>query len=173
MVIPMHGEHRHLREHAKLAMAAGLTSDVVTNGMMLDITGDVPEVAEYIETGRVYLDGSVLIGARDGIVRDRIRMALNGHVLATVILDEDDAPLGEAWVELMGLAPKGKTGSALAETMETELSQFLEGAPAKVLRDDDKLDEVLELVSEDVETVLVPFGQTFHSRDGLDRKSVV
>ena len=146
MVIPMHGEHRHLREHAKLALAAGLTSDVVTNGMMLDITGDVPEVAEYIETGRVYLDGSVLIGARDGIVRDRIRMALNGHVLATVILDEDDAPLGEAWVELMGLAPKGKTGSALAETMETELSQFLEGAPAKVLRDDDKLDEAIRRV---------------------------
>jgi ribonuclease J len=146
MVIPMHGEHRHLREHAKLAMAGGMASEVATNGMMLDITGDAPEVAEYIETGRVYLDGSVLIGARDGVVRDRIRMALNGHVLATVILDEEDAPLGEAWVELMGLPPTGRTGQALAEAMERELTGFVEGAPAKVLRDDDKLDEAIRRV---------------------------
>jgi len=146
MVIPMHGEHRHLREHAKIAMAAGFASEVATNGMMLDITGDTPEVAEYIETGRVYLDGSVLIGARDGIVRDRIRMALNGHVLATVILDEQDTPLGDAWVELMGLSPKGRTGAALSDALERELTAFLESAPAKVLRDDDKLDEAIRRV---------------------------
>ena len=36
-----------------------------------------------------YLDGSVLIGAMDGVIRDRIRMALNGHVIVTVIVDED------------------------------------------------------------------------------------
>ena len=146
MVIPMHGEHRHLREHAKLVLAAGMATEVATNGMMLDITGNAPEVAEYIETGRMYLDGSVLIGARDGVVRDRIRMALNGHVLATVILDEEDAPLGEAWVELMGLPAKGRTGTALSDTMERELTQFIEGAPAKVLRDDDKLDEAIRRV---------------------------
>jgi steroid delta-isomerase-like uncharacterized protein len=32
---------------------------------------------------------------------------------------------------------------------------------------DDKLDDALELVAEDVEAVLVPFGQTFHGRDGF------
>jgi steroid delta-isomerase-like uncharacterized protein len=32
---------------------------------------------------------------------------------------------------------------------------------------DDKLDQVLELVSADAETVLIPFGQTFHGRDGF------
>ncbi len=52
MLIPMHGEHRHLREHAKLAEARGIASEVATNGMMIDLTGDQPEVAEYIETGR-------------------------------------------------------------------------------------------------------------------------
>ena len=32
---------------------------------------------------------------------------------------------------------------------------------------DDKLDDALELVTDDVEAVLVPFGQTFHGRDGF------
>ena len=35
------------------------------------------------------------------------------------------------------------------------------------LFNEDKFDDVLELVSEDVETVLVPFGQTFRGRDGF------
>ncbi|PTE21795.1 ribonuclease J [Cereibacter changlensis] len=145
MVIPMHGEHRHLREHARIASGKGLTSDVVTNGMMVDLTRGI-EVVEYIETGRTYLDGSVLIGARDGVVRDRIRMALNGHALATVIMDESDAPLGDAWVELMGLPERGKTGKPLAETLENQLGEFLSRAGAKVLRDDDKLDEAIRRI---------------------------
>ncbi len=34
-------------------------------------------------------------------------MALNGLVTVTLILDETDTPLGEPWVELMGLPPTG------------------------------------------------------------------
>lgn len=146
MLIPMHGEHRHLREHARLATLRGIAAEIATNGMMMDLTGDAPEVAEFIETGRIYLDGSVLIGARDGVVRDRIRMALNGHTLVTVILDEQDEPLGDAWVELMGLPEVGKRGSGLAEMMETEVTEFLGTAPAKVLRDDDKLEEAIRRI---------------------------
>lgn len=146
MLIPMHGEHRHLREHVRIAEAAGIAGEVATNGMMIDLTGDVPEVAEYVETGRLYLDGSVLIGAMDGVVRNRIRMALNGHAMATVILDEQDEPLGEAWVELMGLPETGKRGKALAEAIEAELTEFLEGAPAKILRDENKVDEAIRRI---------------------------
>ena len=146
MLIPMHGEHRHLSEHMRLAHEAGLASAVATNGTMLDISGDVPVVAEHVETGRVYVDGTALVGALDGVVRDRIRMALNGLVMVTVILDEQDQPLGEAWVELMGLASTGLGDRPLAETMEQELTEFLEGAGGKVLSDDDKLDEALKRI---------------------------
>ncbi|MDR0809802.1 MAG: ribonuclease J [Gemmobacter sp.] len=143
MLVPMHGEHRHLREHVRLGQTRGIAGEVASNGMMLDLTDEVPVIAEYIESGRLYLDGSVLIGATDGVIRDRIRMALNGHVMVNVILDEADDPLGEAWVEIMGLPEAGKRGRGLAEVMEGELTRFLESAPAKVMRDDDKLDEAL------------------------------
>jgi ribonuclease J len=146
MLIPMHGEHRHLREHARIATEGGIAAEVVTNGMMMDLTGEAPLVAEYIETGRLYLDGNVLIGSMDGVVRDRIRMALNGHVMVTVILDETDAPLGEAWVELSGLPKVGRGGRLLLETLEGDLSAYLDSAGAKVLRDDEKLDEALRRI---------------------------
>ncbi len=146
MVIPMHGEHRHLREHAKLAEAGGRTGMLAVNGTMLDLTGDTPEVADYVETGRTYLDGTVKIGALDGVVRDRIRMALNGHVTVTVILDEEDEPLGEPWCDTMGLPELGSSRAALVEVLEEDLNQFLMRAEAKTLRDDDKLEEAMRRI---------------------------
>ncbi|MBA3911823.1 MAG: MBL fold hydrolase [Rhodobacter sp.] len=146
MLIPMHGEHRHLREHARLATEAGIAAQVATNGMMIDLTGDVPEVAEYVETGRTYLDGSALIGALDGVVRDRIRMALYGHALVTVILDENDQPMGEPWVELMGIAANGRGDRPLAETIEADLADFIDRAGRKLLKDDTKLEDEIRKV---------------------------
>ncbi|RBI87033.1 ribonuclease J [Rhodosalinus halophilus] len=142
MVIPMHGEHRMLREHAKLARSRGYAAAIAPNGTMLDLTGEAPKVAEHVETGRTYLDGTAQIGALDGIVRDRIRMALNGHALVTLIIDEDGDPLGEPWCEIMGLPETGRSG-ALVESLEEDLAQFVGRAGRKVLADDDKLEEGL------------------------------
>ena len=146
MVIPMHGEHRHLREHAKLAEAVGRTGILAVNGTMLDLTGNAPTVVDYVETGRTYLDGTVKIGALDGVVRDRIRMALNGHVTVTVILDEEDEPLGEPWCDTIGLPETGSSRAGLVEVLEEDLNQFLMRAGAKTLRDDDKLEEELRRI---------------------------
>ena len=146
MLIPMHGEHRHLREHARVATESGIAAAVAPNGTMLDLTGDVPEVVEHVETGRLYLDGSALIGAMDGVVRDRIRLALNGHVTVTLILDETDAALGEPWVELMGLPGTGRGARALGETIENDLAEVVNRLSRKVMADDTKLEEELRKV---------------------------
>ena len=146
MVIPMHGEHRHLREHAKIATEAGIQSVVATNGIMIDLTGDVPGVCGYFQMGRVYLDGTALVGAMDGVIRDRIRMALNGHVTVTMIVDEDGAALGDPWADMMGLPPTGKGGRDFVETLEGDLAEFVSTAGRKILADDDKLGEALKRV---------------------------
>ena len=150
IVIPMHGEHLHLREHVMMARAKGIAAEIVTNGTMLDLTGDTPRVVDQVETGRLYLDGTVLIGAMDGVVRDRIRMALNGHALVSVIVDEDDNVLPDAWVELMGLPGRTRGGEDLGAHIEGELSEFLEGADARVVRDDAKMDEAIRKITRQV-----------------------
>ncbi len=146
-LIPMHGEHRHLREHVKLGAESGLSGIVAVNGMMIDLSGNQPTVAEYIDTGRTYLDGTVQVGAMDGIVRDRIRMAMNGHMVVTLIIDENDEPLGDPWVEIMGLAETGRNNAALIDVVEEDLSQFVNRANAKTLRDDVKLEKELKTIA--------------------------
>jgi ribonuclease J len=140
MVIPMHGEHRHLREHCKVAGESGTTSLICVNGMMAEISGNEPRIVDYIDTGRVYLDGRVQYGAMDGVVRDRIRMALNGIVIVNIVMDDEDDLLGEPWIELRGLPEMGCSDAALADILEEDLSQYLGRAGPKTLRDDDAIE---------------------------------
>src|SRR6056300_15602 len=144
LIIPMHGEHRHLREHAKLANEAGIPSVVCVNGMMIEILDGGTKVAEYVDTGRRYLDGSTQYGAFDGIVRDRIRMALNGHVTVSIILDEDDELLGEPWCDTMGLPETGRSNASLVDALEEDLSQAIGRVGSATITDDDKLEDRLK-----------------------------
>ena len=64
IVVPNHGEHRHLREHAKLANArpGPGKSIVAVNGTMLDLRGEQPSIVGRIHRDRAHLSG--WIGAR-------------------------------------------------------------------------------------------------------------
>ncbi|MEO1910583.1 MAG: ribonuclease J [Paracoccus sp. (in: a-proteobacteria)] len=149
-VIPMHGEHLHLREHMMLARAKGMSSEVVVNGQMMELSGDKLRVVDQVQTGRLYLDGNILIGAMDGVVRDRIRLALNGHAMVSVIVDEDDNVLPDAWVELMGLNQTTRGGTDLARHIEGEIAEFLERADARTVRSDEKMDEAIRKIARQV-----------------------
>ena len=142
ILIPMHGEHRHLRAHSKLGTDKGLASVVAVNGMVVNLSGNAPTIDEFIETGRTYIDGSVQVGSLDGVVRDRIRMALNGHIVVTIIMD-DDGPLGDPWCEIKGLPETGDSRVEFVEVLEEDLSQFLMRASKKTLGDDKKLEDEL------------------------------
>lgn len=142
ILIPMHGEHRHLRAHSKLGTDKGLASVVAVNGMVVNLSGNAPTIDEFIETGRTYIDGSVQVGSLDGVVRDRIRMALNGHIVITIIMD-DDGPLGDPWCEIKGLPETGDSRVEFVEVLEEDLSQFLMRASKKTLGDDKKLEDEL------------------------------
>lgn len=145
-VIPMHGEHRMLRAHARLSEKRGRHSVIAVNGTMVELSGNQPKVVDHVETGRTYIDGSVQIGALDGIVRDRMRMAINGLVVVSVILEEDE-PVGEPWVDLKGLAEIGHSDAALAEVIEEDLNQFMMRAKNKTLMDDTKLEDELRRIT--------------------------
>jgi ribonuclease J len=146
ILIPMHGEHRHLRAHSKLGTDKGVASVVAINGTVVNLSGNAPTIDGFVETGRTYIDGTVQVGALDGVVRDRIRMALNGHIVITIILD-DEGPLGEPWCEIKGLAKTGDSRVGFTEVLEEDLNQFLMRAGSKTLRDDKNLEVELRRIA--------------------------
>lgn len=144
IIVPMHGEHRHLAMHAALAAERGIAAAVAPNGTMLDLTGEAPRIVDEVETGRLYLDGTVLIGAMDGIVRERIRMATRGKVAVSIIIDEKGKLLGDAWVETTGLPDNPKMRDGLAGAIEAELGRALGRLGRRELGDDEALDELVQ-----------------------------
>ncbi|GGA22096.1 ribonuclease J [Neptunicoccus cionae] len=147
MLVPMHGEHRHLRAHAELAESKGIQAVIAGNGAMVDLGGDAPKVVESIETGRLYLDGKQLIGAYDGVVLERMRMALRGTVVVSLLL-EDNQQIGESWAEVLGLPETDSNSPSLQETLEREIDGELSGAKRNLLASDEQLEKlVLRTVS--------------------------
>ncbi len=146
LVIPMHGEHRHLREHAKLAKEMGRQGIVAPNGSVVEISGNDPRVVDFIETGRSYVDGAAIVGALDGVVRDRIKLALNGHVAVAVIVDDEDDALDDAWVKCRGLPAKGSSGAVLQELIEDDVAALMGRSTRKTLRSDEQLEEAVRRV---------------------------
>ncbi|MBC6442045.1 MAG: ribonuclease J [Rhodobacteraceae bacterium] len=142
MVIPMHGEHRHLSTHASLARANGRRAGIVPNGSVAELTASGPRIVEHIETGRTYLDGSRLIGAFDGVVLERLRMATRG-VVVVVLLLKDNALPGNPLAACMGLPDTPANQASLQEVLEGEIKGVLAGIGRDLPGDDDAIGQLV------------------------------
>ncbi|MGI9398089.1 MAG: ribonuclease J [Paracoccaceae bacterium] len=156
-LLPMHGEHRHLREHIKLAEAKGVSCLLASNGTMVDLSGNQLKVVDHIDTGRLYLDGTTKFGALDGIVRDRIKLAVNGIILVNIIFDENDDMLGEPWCEIRGLPDFGQSECNVIDVLEEDLSQYIGRSKPSVIQDDDKLEKDIKRIAR--QTALTEIGK--------------
>lgn len=143
VLIPMHGEHRHLRAHADLAADSGIASVIAPNGAIVDLSADSPGVIDHIETGRVYLDGKLLIGAMDGVVRERIRMALRGHLVVSLMVEPDGRMADRPWVDITGLPEVVPGKGPFAELLEQELDEALEQAKRNTRQNDEALEKLV------------------------------
>ena len=125
-----------------MAAKNGIASLVAGNGAVVDLSGKVPKGTDHVEPGRIYLDGKVLVGALDGVVRNRTRMAMNGHAAVTLILEGDETD-GGPWVDLTGLPGIGVSGKSLEAALEKELDRHLQRSAALGESDDEGLDDKL------------------------------
>ncbi|MEM0987600.1 MAG: ribonuclease J [Pseudomonadota bacterium] len=142
--LPMHGEHRHLVEHAKWAKRWGTPAALVApNGTMMRLSGNAPGTVEHIETGRTYLDGSTHVGALDGVIRERLKLARQGHVVVSVVVDEEGELVADPDVRCLG-APKDGPGwdAPLDEMMAEAVDTAIEDAPLKTRRSDNGVEDI-------------------------------
>ncbi|MEM7060296.1 MAG: ribonuclease J [Pseudomonadota bacterium] len=141
--LPLHGEHRHLVEHAKWAKRWGAAEALVApNGTMVRLSGNAPGPVEYLDTGRVYLDGTAHVGAYDGVIRERLKLARQGLVVVALVVEEDGELLADPDVRCFG-APKAEDDpTELADIMSEEIDDAIEGAPRKTRRTDSGLEEL-------------------------------
>ncbi|HSB51072.1 MAG TPA: ribonuclease J [Dissulfurispiraceae bacterium] len=90
--MPIHGEFRHLRYHARLAEKSGIPLDhlfMLENGAVLEITGSGASLGGKVRAGRIFIDGKGAAGVEDIVLRDRKRLAHDGIVIVLVGIEKD------------------------------------------------------------------------------------
>jgi ribonuclease J len=88
IAVPVHGELRHMSEHARLARSLQVPEAVViANGQMLRLAPGPAEIIDETPSGRVHLDGRVLVDEGAGLARARRALAFAGIIAITVVLD--------------------------------------------------------------------------------------
>ena len=96
IAVPVHGELRHMSEHARLARSLQVPEAVVVqNGDMLRLAPGRAMVIDEVPAGRVYMDGRVMTEADAGLTRHRRAMAFAGFIGITLALDGKNRIAGE------------------------------------------------------------------------------
>jgi ribonuclease J len=96
--IPIHGELRHLRQHAILAREVGLPEEniaVIENGQALEFEDGKMKYGERVPGGYVFVDGASVGDVGPSVVREREALAREGIVVISLILDRSTGQLRE------------------------------------------------------------------------------
>ena len=89
--MPVHGEYRHLISHARLGMKVGIPEEnifVMKDGDVLELTEDTAAVRGFVTAGRVFIDGKGVGDVGDEVLRDRMRLAHDGVVIAIMGIEK-------------------------------------------------------------------------------------
>ncbi len=115
ILVPVHGEMRHMQEQARLGRETGIDDAVVQkNGDIIRLAPDRPTKIGEIHTGRLLLDGDLIIPANGEAITMRRRMAQSGLVM--VALDKTLKPQ----VDAIGLP------------LDEDLAEFIEEAEGDI-----------------------------------------
>jgi ribonuclease J len=148
MLIPVHGERRHMSEQARFGLSEGIPKAIVqSNGDVIRLAPKGPQKIGEERTGRLILDGDVIIPADGDTINQRRRLSWYGMITVAIAVDGDNNLLGDPEFRMHGVP------------IEDEREDFLDEASAAVLKavkdrkgDTEKLRESVRLAVRRVAT---------------------
>lgn len=161
IAVPVHGELRHLREHAALAHALQVPETLtIENGTMVRLAPGKPEVVDHVEHGRVAWNGRGTIPVNGNVIKERRRLMLNGVAFVTLVLNGEGELLADPTVSAHGLLENGADQEIIDDLIDDAID-VVEGLPNPRRNDDDAI----------VESVRVAVRRTL--RSAFNRRPVV
>jgi len=94
--IPVHGEHRHLCTHARIADQMGIPRNnilIADIGQVIEMTGKSITKSGTVPSGRVFVDGTGVGDVGSVVLRDRKHLAQDGMIVVIVNLSSEDGSL--------------------------------------------------------------------------------
>ncbi len=141
-LIPVHGELRHLHQHRNLAIEMGMPTEniaVIENGQVVEFQNGEMRLGERVPGGYVFVDGSGVGDVVPSVVRERERLAEDGVIVISVVLDKyTGEPVKPPVIQTQGFVYEQEAGELL-ESLEDEirrgLKHNLNGSMERYLKD--------------------------------------
>ncbi len=141
ILVPVHGEMRHMAEQARLGRANGIPQTVVQgNGDLVRLAPGKPGKIAEVRCGRLVLDGDIISPADGDAIVMRRRLAREGVVIVVV------GAKGGIYVEGVGL-PLDEDYPAFVAEAERDVAQALGKLRGPAARDRDALVEAARLAA--------------------------
>ncbi len=141
MLIPVHGERRHMAEQARFAIAQGVPRTLVqSNGDVVRLAPDGPEIVGHERTGRLVLDGEGIVPADGATMIERRRIGQNGLISVALLLGANKS-VRDIEMRVQGLPVEGEDRD---EFIEDAIHAARE-AVSKGKADKEKLREAVRL----------------------------
>ena len=129
VVVPMHGEARHLKAQAELAREMGAKVVMtVYNGEIARLAPD-PVIIDDAPIGRLFRDGRLLVPEADGPVRQRRKLSVVGIVLVSLSLSRKGTVLADPQAVLDGVPEQTADGEAMLDVVLDAVDGTLRSIP--------------------------------------------
>lgn len=139
LVLPVHGEIRHMHEQARFALERGVADALVQeNGDLVRLAPGSAKIVERVHAGRLILDGDVILPADGETINERRKLSLHGHITVAAIFS------GKRFVD-SAISYRGVPVEDEREAFIDEMREAAQQAATGPARDQDKLREAIRL----------------------------
>ncbi|MBA4754345.1 MAG: ribonuclease J [Sphingobium sp.] len=129
ILLPVHGERRHMAEQARLGLATGIPNAVVqSNGDLLRLAPGAPAIIGREEVGRLVLDGDVILPAEGATMNERRKLGLHGQISVAVALDGKGRLIGRPTLRTQGVPVEEDKADFLAEAADDAADVIAKGS---------------------------------------------
>lgn len=139
IALPVHGEVRHMVEHAALARKCQVPETIVApNGTLVRLAPGPAEIIDHVHAGRLARDGDGVVQLEGDTLRDRRKLLWNGAAAATIVIDGKGRAVAPPKVSLRGIEDEDGT---LLQAVVLGLDEMLADLSAAERRDDGRIEE--------------------------------
>jgi len=139
IALPVHGEVRHMVEHAALARACQVPETIVApNGTLVRLAPGPAEIIDHVPVGRLARDGDGLVPLDGSSLRERRKLLWNGSAAATVVIDGKGRAVAPPKVSLRGIEDED---GMLAKAIVASLREMLADLSPSERSDDGRIEE--------------------------------
>ncbi len=145
IAVPVHGERRHLLEHAAYAKLLQVPQAIAArNGSLIRLAPGPAEIIDEVPAGRVYLDGGRLIPAGAEGLRERSRLAAAGIIYASLAVGARAELVDGPVIVVKGLSENdGRSADESIERLELAAEAAFNGIKRQDRMDDDTIERIV------------------------------